>query len=81
MKKDCCNIKVTETEKGYRVEVTGDEVKTKCKEILEKCGKDNISCSEFFKSCGCKQDEKGIAGAMNHVGFMVDIKSWFDSFD
>lgn len=37
MKKDCCNIKVTETENGYNLEITGDDIKEKCKSILENC--------------------------------------------
>ncbi|MEW6601078.1 MAG: hypothetical protein AB1499_08915 [Nitrospirota bacterium] len=37
MKNECCNIKVTEKEDGYQIEVTGEGVKEKCKSILERC--------------------------------------------
>ncbi len=37
MKKECCNIKVTEKEDGYQIEVTGEDIKEKCKTILESC--------------------------------------------
>ncbi len=50
MKKECCNIKVTETDNGYTLEVEGDEVKEKCKEVMESCcTKDNIK--NWFQSC------------------------------
>lgn len=51
MEKECCNIKVTETEKGFRIEVAGEEIKDKCKSIMENCCKDSKSWQEFFKNC------------------------------
>ncbi|MBI5416480.1 hypothetical protein HZA55_00805 [Candidatus Poribacteria bacterium] len=51
MEKECCNLKVTEIDNGYRIEVTGDEVKEKCKTILEKCNTDGKSCIDLFKNC------------------------------
>ena len=46
MMNDCCDIKVTEVENGYRIEVTGDDVKEKCKDIFDNC------CSaESIKKC------------------------------
>lgn len=30
MEKECCTIKVTELDEGYRFEVTGPEVKDRC---------------------------------------------------
>ena len=44
MKKGCCTINVEEIEDGFRVEVTGEDVKEKCKTALETC------CSEKMKS-------------------------------
>ena len=37
MEKQCCSVNVTELENGYRVEITGDDVKAKCKTIMENC--------------------------------------------
>lgn len=51
MEKECCNIKVTETENGYRFEVTGEEIKDKCKSIMEECCTDGKSWKELFKNC------------------------------
>ncbi len=51
MKKDCCDIKVTEINDGYRIEITGQEVKGKCKSIMETCCSDGASWKELFKSC------------------------------
>ncbi len=56
MNKECCNIKVNETEKGFCVEVEGEDVKSKCKELMDNCcTKDNIS--NFFQSC-CSGEKK-----------------------
>ena len=50
MKKECCNIKVSETDKGFNVEIEGEDVKSKCKEVIENCcTKDNIK--DLFQSC------------------------------
>ena len=51
MEKDCCNIKVTEIENGYRFEITGKDIKDKCKSIMKNCCPDDKSCMEFFKDC------------------------------
>lgn len=59
MEKECCNLRVTEIEDGYRLELTGQEVKGRCKTILEKCyaegGMKNCfqMFSEFKKEKGC----------------------------
>lgn len=46
MEKKCCDLKVTELDNGYRIEITGEAVKDKCKVILENC------CSkEHIKKC------------------------------
>jgi hypothetical protein len=50
MQKECCNIKVSETEKGFSIEVEGDSVKERCKEMMESCcSKDTMK--NFFQSC------------------------------
>ncbi len=45
MNKECCTIKVNETEKGYMIEVTGDKVKECCKSIVI----DNQECCSDTK--------------------------------
>ena len=45
--KKCCNVEVTETEKGFRVEILGDKVK-ECLASLLKC------CAAQVKR-GCKE--------------------------
>lgn len=50
MSKDCCNIKVSETDEGFRVEIEGENVKSKCKEMIENCcNSDNVK--NWFQSC------------------------------
>ncbi len=50
MKKECCNVKVSETDNGYCVEVEGEEVKSKVKEVMEHCcSKDQMK--NWFPSC------------------------------
>ena len=47
MENKCCNISVAELQDGYRLEVTGQDVKERCKTILEKC------CSgDKMNNCG-----------------------------
>lgn len=59
MEKKCCNVSVTELEDGYRLDVTGQEVKGKCKTMFEKCCTDENmkSCFQIFselkKDKGC----------------------------
>ena len=48
MEKECCNVKVVETDNGLRIELTGDKVKEKYKAIVEKCC-DGDCCADFFK--------------------------------
>lgn len=35
MEKDCCNIKITEIENGYNIQVTGDKVKECCEVAMK----------------------------------------------
>ncbi len=52
MCKECCEIKVTEIENGYRIEIKGEDIKEKCKSVLENCcSEDNIKKC-FEKCCG-----------------------------
>jgi len=46
MEKNCCSINVTELENGYRVEITGDDLKEKSKAMFENC-----CTKEDIKSC------------------------------
>ncbi|MCP4648457.1 MAG: hypothetical protein GY853_00060 [PVC group bacterium] len=52
MKKDCCNVKVTEGENGYTVEITGEGVKEKCKSVFENCCPAEHIKKCFDKGCG-----------------------------
>ncbi len=45
MERECCNIKVTELDDGYRIEITGKDFKEKC------------NCWEVFKNC-CGPQQK-----------------------
>ncbi len=51
MGQDCCDIKVTELDKGYRIEITGEDVKEKCKTIVENCCTGETPWAEMMKSC------------------------------
>ncbi len=52
MVKECCDIKVTEIENGYRIEIKGEEVTEKCKSAFENyCSEENIK-KYFEKCCG-----------------------------
>jgi hypothetical protein len=50
MNKDCCDIKVTELKSGYRIDITGEDVKEKCKSVLENCCTDE-SLKKCFQAC------------------------------
>ncbi len=58
MEKKCCNASITELENGYRVEITGDDVKGNCKSMFEKCCMDEKMKGMFESCCGTKS-EKG----------------------
>lgn len=52
MEKDCCNIKVVETEDGFNVEVKGDCVKEKVKSVLSNCCGEGDGKKGFHFCCG-----------------------------
>ena len=52
MKKECCNIKVTETDKGFQIEIEGEHVKEKCKTVFENCCSDENIKNCFESCCG-----------------------------
>lgn len=52
MEKDCCEIKVTEIEKGFKIEVTGDEISNKCKTAFRQCCSGEAMKKCFHSFCG-----------------------------
>lgn len=50
MKKECCNFKVSETDKGFQIEIEGENVKEKCKTMFDNCSCED-SFKNFFESC------------------------------
>lgn len=52
MKKDCCNINVTEIDKGFQIVIEGEDVKEKCKTVFEKCCSEDSLKSCFESCCG-----------------------------
>ncbi len=50
-----CEIKVTELDNGYQIQVTGDEVKDRCKDLKDKCC-DEKTVKKMI-SCCCDSDE------------------------
>ena len=59
MGKDCCNMKVTETEDGINIEIKGKDIKEKCKVMMDKCC-DDESIQKIVKTCceSVKKDDK-----------------------
>lgn len=51
MKFDCCDIKVTETEKGFSVEVAGEKFKEMCKGMMDNCCTESNVEKETSKEC------------------------------
>ncbi len=52
MKKGCCDIKVTETDKGFQIVIEGEDVKEKCKTVFENCCSEDSLKSCFESCCG-----------------------------
>ena len=57
MEKQCCNASITELENGYRLEITGSDIKEKAKTIFEKCCTDGNMKTMFQSCCGSKTDK------------------------
>jgi len=55
MNKNCCDVKVTEVENGYRIEVTGEGVKEKCKTVFENCCTEENIKKCFQGCCGTNE--------------------------
>ncbi len=55
MDKKCCSFDITETDTGYRIEITGDDLKEKCKNMFAKCCTDETTKNWFATCCGKKQ--------------------------
>ncbi len=51
MEKECCNVKFSETEKGFRIDVIGEKIKEKCKSMMENCCGESKTWQEFLKNC------------------------------
>lgn len=51
-KNDCCDIKVSEAENGYTIEITGKDVKEKCKTIFDNCCSEG-NLKKMLQSCCC----------------------------
>lgn len=51
MKKECCNIKVSEIDEGVRIEITGKDIGEKAKALMEKCCGKDMPWKDLFKDC------------------------------
>lgn len=54
MEKDCCTINVKEIDNGFRIEITGDNIKECCQTVIKKAG----SCCDESVSKDDKKDVK-----------------------
>lgn len=54
MEKECCNVKVTETEDGFRIDVKGEGLKEKFETVLKNCCGEEMR--KRFQSC-CGADK------------------------
>ena len=52
MEKECCNVKVTETEDGLRIEIKGEGVKEKIATVFKNCCGEDASKKGFQFCCG-----------------------------
>ena len=57
MEKDCCNMKVTEIDDGIKIEITGKDIKDKCKVMMKNCCTDEKICEEVIEKC-CHEKKK-----------------------
>ncbi len=52
MEKGCCDIRVTETEEGFKVEVKGEGLKERCRAILKNLCSADLKNKGFQFCCG-----------------------------
>ena len=52
MEKECCNVKVTETEDGFSREIKGEGLKEKAETVFKNCCGENMSRKGFQFCCG-----------------------------
>ncbi len=50
MEKECCNVKVTETEDGLRIDIKGEDLKQKCEAFFKGCCGEDIR-KKFSQFC------------------------------
>jgi hypothetical protein len=55
MEKECCNIKFTETDKGYCVDIEGEKVKEKIEVAADHCCSGDMMKNVFKSCCGSKK--------------------------
>jgi len=51
VKKECCTIKVSETDSGYCVEIEGENIKTRCQDMMENCCSSGMMKNWFHACC------------------------------
>ncbi len=48
MEKECCQVKCVETDEGFRIEISGKDIKEKfsgsCMQVVIKCGDGKVEC-------------------------------------
>lgn len=52
MEKECCNVKVTETEDGLRIDLKGEGLKEKCETFFKGCCGEEMKKKGFQFCCG-----------------------------
>ncbi len=52
MEKECCNVRVSETEDGLRIDVKGEGLKEKCQAVLKNCCGEELGKKGFQFCCG-----------------------------
>jgi len=52
MEKECCNVKITETEDGFRIDVKGEGLKEKVETVFKNCCSEEMKKKGFQFCCG-----------------------------
>ncbi len=60
MEQECCQIKITKIDNGYRFEVTGENLKENLKE--------NCDCIKVLRNCCCTSRHKESSGTKSNCG-------------